>query len=74
MPKTHNELVLAICQRVEYLANLSLPELRRWHPECYNTGTDYEAQQATVGLSKGAILHHILLEEFGEEFDREYAE
>ncbi len=61
---TYNELVGKIAQRAEELADLTMKELRLWHPDVVGIGTDYEAKGATAGMSKGRIIADILTEEF----------
>jgi hypothetical protein len=72
--KKVNQLIGEITERVNQLADLKMPELRLAHPQVVGTGSNYEALQATMGLSRGQIIADIILEEFSLEFDKDIEE
>lgn len=71
MHNTYNELVYALSLRARELADLPLPQLRRLHPDVVGTGSNYEAEQATLGCTRGNIIEVILTEEFVLDFDKD---
>ena len=68
---TANELIGKIAERIDYLGGLSMDELRKTHPDVVATGSSYEANQATMGKTRGRILAEIIVEEFSLEHDAE---
>jgi hypothetical protein len=74
MSKTVNDLVGAISERVNQLADLKMPELRLTHPQVEGTGTNYEGNQVTLGMTRGQIIADIILDEFSLEFDKDIEE
>jgi hypothetical protein len=70
---TTQELVAKIAARAEELANLTLAELRRQHPDAFASDratigvSDYAARQATIGMTRGRIIADIITEEFAAE-------
>jgi hypothetical protein len=68
---TANELIGKITDRIEYLGNLSMDSLRKTHPDVCVTGSTYEANLVTQGMTRGQIMAYIILDEFSLEFDAE---
>lgn len=66
---THNNLVQAILNRVEELANLSMDELRSWYPAATDTRNELIRFCKDSGFNRGQLISHIVYEEFDVEFD-----
>ena len=60
--KDWNGAVGEIANRVQELANMPLPELRRLHPECIN-----QADWRTIRDNRGECIAMIIMEEFEEQ-------
>ena len=71
--KTYNELVVAMAKRAGELASLSMDSLRATYPEGTDTRSELIRFCKESKLTKEIMINDILLEEFLEEFDKEFA-
>lgn len=61
MPETGKEIYHKLLDRVQQLVDARIDTVRAFHPDVYSEG---DRRGATVGLSKGEMIVHILLSEF----------
>jgi DNA-directed RNA polymerase subunit K/omega len=67
----HNDLVYAVAARAKELGNMEMPELSRAQ---YGVDTPGQALKEFAHEDRGTLVENVLLEEFIEEFPREFAD
>lgn len=72
MGSNSNDFLGDIIKRVKELADLSMPQLRS--AGGYDCDSEAQARTLHKGKTRGEIIEFILVEEFSEEFPREFAE
>lgn len=72
MENTYNDLVFAVAKRARELGDMKLPELRE--VAGYGCDTPAEARRVHAYTGRGELIELILVEEYIEEFDKEFGE
>lgn len=70
--ENENDLVYAVAKLARHLADMKMDELRERNG--YGCNTFHEARRKDRYKTRGEIIEEILLEEFSQEFPRDFAE